>query len=52
MHTIPEAAPRGGVPLHIKVLLGFALGAVVGLLVHWQGLQDGLFVVSLQEYLT
>jgi DAACS family dicarboxylate/amino acid:cation (Na+ or H+) symporter len=52
MHSIPEAAPKGGVPLHIKVLLGFALGAVVGLLVHWQGLQDGLFVVSLQEYLT
>ncbi len=31
----PSAAPAKGMPLHVKMLLGFALGTVAGLIVHW-----------------
>ena len=51
MHPIPEAAQKGGLPLHLKVLLGFALGALVGLVVHAQGLQDAGFVQALTAWL-
>jgi DAACS family dicarboxylate/amino acid:cation (Na+ or H+) symporter len=52
MHPIPEAAHKGGLPLHVKVLLGFALGAFVGLLVHGLGWQGNDVVVALQAWLT
>ena len=39
-HPVTAVEPRRGLPLHVKVLLGFTLGTVVGLLVHAQGLQD------------
>jgi Na+/H+-dicarboxylate symporter len=39
-----------GVPLHIKVLIGFALGTLIGLVVHAQGLQNGEFVQGLITY--
>jgi DAACS family dicarboxylate/amino acid:cation (Na+ or H+) symporter len=52
MHPIPEAAPKGGMPLHVKVLLGFALGAVIGLLVHAQGLEHTALVESLIAWVT
>ena len=29
-------ATRKGLPLHFKVLIGFVLGAAIGLLVHFQ----------------
>ena len=51
MHPIPEAAHKGGLPLHVKVLIGFALGAIIGLVVHAQGLQDTGFVASLVAWI-
>ena len=33
----PAAAERKGLALHVKVLIGFVLGAAIGLLVHVQG---------------
>jgi DAACS family dicarboxylate/amino acid:cation (Na+ or H+) symporter len=52
MTHIPEAAQKGGLPLHIKVLLGFALGAVIGLVVHAQGLEHTAFVEHLIAWVT
>jgi len=52
MTHIPDAAQKGGMPLHIKVLLGFALGAVIGLVVHAQGLEHTLFVEHLIAWVT
>ena len=52
MTHIPEAAQKGGLPLHLKVLLGFALGAIIGLLVHAQGLQHSAVVEHLIAWLT
>lgn len=34
---LPAIAPHKGLPLHIKVLIGFVLGAVLGLLAHFYG---------------
>lgn len=48
----PTETSRRGVPLHIKVLVGFLLGAIAGLLVHSQGGQDLPFVQGLITYLT
>lgn len=50
MHTAPEPK-KPGLPLHIKVLLGFVLGTVVGLVVHATA-ADAIWVQSLTEYLT
>jgi DAACS family dicarboxylate/amino acid:cation (Na+ or H+) symporter len=47
MHPIPDAATRGGLPLHLKVLIGFALGAVLGLLLHSQGMEQAPAVQAL-----
>ncbi len=46
----PAAAP--GLPLHLKVLIGFLLGAVIGLLVHFQGLSDAPVVTGLMHWVT
>jgi DAACS family dicarboxylate/amino acid:cation (Na+ or H+) symporter len=46
MHPIPETAQKAGMPLHLKVLIGFALGAILGLLVHAQGLEQAAVVQS------
>ena len=46
-------SPAGpGLPLHLKVLIGFLLGAVVGLLVHFQGLADAPFITGLMHWVT
>jgi Na+/H+-dicarboxylate symporter len=51
MTQVPTApAPSKGVPLHIKVLIGFALGTLLGLIVNWQGLQNGEFVQGVITY--
>src|SRR4249919_1031665 len=52
MHPNTEAAHKGGMPLHVKVLLGFALGAIIGLVVHAQGLEHTAFVESLIAWVT
>jgi DAACS family dicarboxylate/amino acid:cation (Na+ or H+) symporter len=44
------AASRG-MPLHVKVLLGFVLGAALGLAVHGFGLDQAPAVVALTTYL-
>lgn len=49
--TDPSQASRGRVPLHIKVLLGFVLGAVLGLLAHTQG-TDAQWVQGVITYVT
>ena len=41
-----------GLPLHVKVLIGFLLGAGLGLLVHFQGLEGSPVVTGLMAYLT
>jgi Na+/H+-dicarboxylate symporter len=47
----PSAMPKG-LPLHFKVLIGFVLGAVIGLLVHAQGLDQTPVVEALMHWLT
>lgn len=49
--AIEPTAPAKGIPLHIKVLLGFALGTVIGLIVHAQGWQDSELVQTIIKYL-
>ena len=51
---LPSAAPASrptGLPLHLKVLIGFTLGAVLGLLVHFYGLEQTPLVSGLGAYL-
>ena len=48
--STPAVASKG-LPLHLKVLIGFLLGAGLGLLVHFQGLQDTPLVTGLMAYL-
>ncbi len=50
MHTAPEPK-KPGLPLHIKVLLGFVLGTVLGLVVHATA-TDAAWVQTLIEYVT
>ena len=52
MHPIPETAQKAGMPLHLKVLIGFALGAILGLLVHAQGLEQAAVVQSAIAWVT
>ncbi|AXK71144.1 dicarboxylate/amino acid:cation symporter [Lysobacter sp. TY2-98] len=49
MHAT-TSAPRRGLPLHVKVLLGFVLGAVIGLVVH-ATMPDAAWVEHLTTYL-
>src|SRR6476620_2466682 len=52
MSTSPSsAAHRPRVPLHIKVLVGFVLGAMLGLYAHWQG-ADAPLVHGIIDYVT
>lgn len=54
MHSIdstPTAATAKGVPLHIKVLVGFVLGTVLGLLAHAVAVDAG-WVQTVIEYVT
>lgn len=46
-----SVAPRG-LPLHLKVLIGFVLGAVIGLVVHAQGLDQSPVVTGLMHWVT
>jgi len=50
----PDSSPshKPAIPLHVKVLLGFAIGAATGLLVHAYGGQDLPLVQGLTTYLT
>ena len=58
--ALPPLAQKPAIPLHVKVLLGFALGAIVGLLAHgfgWMDLQLPVgpsdapwFVLSLENF--
>ena len=51
---LPSAAPASrptGLPLHLKVLIGFMLGAVLGLLVHFYGLEQTPLASGLGAYL-
>ncbi len=50
-HASTGAEPSTGMPLHIKVLIGFALGTIIGLIVHAQGLQNGEVVQGFVTYL-
>ena len=50
-HSMPIDAPKKGLPLHVKVLLGFLLGAIAGLIVHRFGGQDWPFVQGFITYL-
>lgn len=50
MHTAPEPK-KPGLPLHIKVMLGFVLGTVVGLVVH-ATMADAAWVQTVIEYVT
>ena len=47
-HATPPV-PRKGLPLHLKVLIGFVLGAAIGLAVHFQATDAG-WVQSLIAY--
>jgi Na+/H+-dicarboxylate symporter len=47
-----SAASRKGLPLHVKVLIGFVLGAVIGLVVNENGLQGTEAVRLVSTYLT
>jgi DAACS family dicarboxylate/amino acid:cation (Na+ or H+) symporter len=52
---IPDATatpPPRGLPLHLKVLIGFALGAAAGLAVHGLGLDGSSFVTGLMAWVT
>jgi DAACS family dicarboxylate/amino acid:cation (Na+ or H+) symporter len=49
--TDPSQASRGRVPLHIKVLIGFVAGALLGLLAHTQG-ADATWVQNIITYVT
>ncbi|HMB57792.1 MAG TPA: dicarboxylate/amino acid:cation symporter [Arenimonas sp.] len=50
--TQPAAAtpPSKGLPLHIKVLLGFVLGGAIGLLINTLQLQDATLVTGFTTY--
>ena len=48
-HGLIEA-PRKGMALHIKVLIGFALGGLLGLLVNEMGWSGTDFVTTLTTY--
>ena len=48
----PAAAGPKGLPLHLKVLIGFVLGATVGLIVHAQGLDQSEVVAGLMHWVT
>jgi Na+/H+-dicarboxylate symporter len=48
--TLPTA--RRGLPLHVKVMIGFVLGAVIGLLINENGLQGTDAVKWVSTYLT
>lgn len=50
---MPTIAPaRRGLPLHIKVMIGFVLGAVIGLLINENGLQGTEAVRLVSTYVT
>jgi Na+/H+-dicarboxylate symporter len=49
-HASTPVAPSKGMPLHIKVLIGFALGTLVGLLIHAQGLQGSDVTQTFIQY--
>lgn len=52
MSDAPAATASAGMPLHFKVLLGFMLGAVLGLMIHFQGLEQAPFVTGLMHWVT
>ena len=51
MTAVSPSARPPGLPLHVKVLCGFLLGALLGLLVHYLGLQGAPGIVHLMDWL-
>jgi DAACS family dicarboxylate/amino acid:cation (Na+ or H+) symporter len=51
-HISLPAATSKGMPLHVKVLIGFVLGAALGLLAHVYGGADAPLVHGVIEYVT
>jgi Na+/H+-dicarboxylate symporter len=49
-HGIVDARPPRGLPLHVKVLIGFALGGIVGLVVNEMGWSGSPGVTALTTY--
>ena len=50
-HSANTEIENSGLPLHIKVLIGFVLGAVVGLLVNEFGYDQSVWVTGFTGYL-
>jgi Na+/H+-dicarboxylate symporter len=50
-HVSAPVAVSKGMPLHIKVLIGFALGTLIGLLVNELGLQSNEYILGFNKYL-
>lgn len=51
-HISLPATTSKGLPLHVKVLIGFVLGAALGLLAHVYGGTDVPFIQGVIEYVT
>src|SRR5689334_10641982 len=51
-HISLPAATSKGFPLHLKVLIGFVLGAALGLVAHVYGGADVPFIHGVIEYAT
>jgi len=51
-HISLPAAIAKGLPLHVKVLIGFVLGAALGLVAHVYGGGDAPFIHAVIEYVT
>ena len=45
-------SPRAAMPLHTKMAIGFAVGLVAGLIVHWQSGSDAAWVQWLTTWVT
>ena len=52
MTATPVAAPRGGMPLHWKMLIGFMAGLGLGLVAHYTAGADAEWVQGLTKWVT
>ena len=51
MTAVAPSARPPGFPLHIKVLIGFVFGALLGLLIHSMGMEQAPVVAHLMDWL-